>query len=147
MVQAMVWLKLHLAWNSHYKFKFYFCLRVHSLHRWWFFFLFVFSFVFRKVRDKPHESWTEVEPENNGGWGRRGARREGIIFFCLTLPGCINMIYKWKFHPKNCQLHRLKNYHNMEKKFTQPVLEISKEGKYFQICFLFNETFKYSMYK
>lgn len=109
MVQAMVWLKLHLAWNSHYKFKFYFCLRVHSLHRWWFFFLFVFSFVVRKVRDKPHESWTEVEPENNGGWGRRGARREGIIFFCLTLPGCINMIYKWKFHPKNCQLHRLKN--------------------------------------
>lgn len=102
MVQAMVWLKLHLAWNSHYKFKFYFCLRVHSLHRWCFF---VFSFVVRKLRDKPHESWTEVEPENNGG--RSEERRHH--FFCLTLRGCINMIYKWKFHPKNCQLHRLKN--------------------------------------
>lgn len=108
MVQAMVWLKLHLAWNSHYKLSFTFVSEFIACIDGGFF-LFVFSFVVHKVRDKPHESWTEVEPENNGGWGRRGARREGIIFFCLTLRGCINMIYKWKFHPKNCQLHRLKN--------------------------------------
>ena len=111
MVQAMVWLKLHLAWNSHYKFKFYFCLRVHSLHRWWFFFCLFFLLWFVKLEINRKKAELRSNQKTMGGRGGegRGARREGIIFFCLTLRGCINMIYKWKFHPKNCQLHRLKN--------------------------------------
>ena len=110
MVQAMVWLKLHLAWNSHYKFKFYFCLRVHSLHRWWFFFCLFFLLWFVKLEINRTKAELRSNQKTMGGAGGEGRGEKASFCFCLTLRGCINMIYTKKISPEKLPATQAKEF-------------------------------------